>query len=289
MVAAVPRVCAWCRGPIPERARRDAVTCSKRCRQGRHRFMQGVGSASPVVHGRPRRLAYADPPYPGRAAMYYGDHPDFGGEVDHAELVRRLDVEYDAWALSTAADALQDVLPVCPPGVRVAAWLRGERPNRSAQTPLNSWEPVIYAGAIRRLPADATRRGEQLDASRSADQSRLVVPASRDVSCAPGGRVVEDLRDTSQPAAATPPRVDSLVHRAVARTTDPNRVVGAKPAAFWRWLFELLGATAEDSFTDLFPASGGGGKAWAAYTGAVGHDLNDVSRPTVVTASTSAS
>jgi hypothetical protein len=78
--------------------------------------MQGVGSASPVVHGQPRHLAYADPPYPGRAATYYRDHPDYGGEVDHAELVRRLDVEYDAWALSTAADALQDVLAVCPPG-----------------------------------------------------------------------------------------------------------------------------------------------------------------------------
>jgi hypothetical protein len=246
--------------------------------------MQGVGSASPVVHGQPRRLAYADPPYPGRAATYYRDHPDYGGEVDHTELVRRLDVEYDAWALSTAADALQDVLAVCPPGVRVAAWLRGERPNKEAQTPLNAWEPVIYAGAIRRLPADATRRVEQLDASRSADQSRLVVPASHDTSRAPGRRVAEDLHDASHLAAATSPRIDSLVYRAVARTTDPNRVVGAKPAAFWRWMFELLGAAADDSFTDVFPASGGGDKAWSAYTGAVARDLHDASRPTVVTA-----
>jgi hypothetical protein len=29
------RLCAWCRGPIPERARRDAVCCSVRCRQAR--------------------------------------------------------------------------------------------------------------------------------------------------------------------------------------------------------------------------------------------------------------
>ncbi|MFC5676055.1 hypothetical protein [Aeromicrobium endophyticum] len=187
--------------------------------------------------------------------------------MDHAELVRRLDVEYDAWALSTAADALQDVLAVCPPGVRVAAWVRGERPNKDAQTPLNSWEPVIYAGAIRRLPADATRRVEQLDASRSAEQTRLVVPASH---------------DASHPAAATAQRVDSLAYRAVARTTDPHRVVGAKPAAFWRWMFELLGATVEDTFIDVFPASGGGGKAWAAYTGSVAQDLHDASRSTVV-------
>ncbi|MGH3205695.1 MAG: hypothetical protein ACRDP5_27125, partial [Streptosporangiaceae bacterium] len=28
--------CAWCGGPVPARARRDAVCCSKRCRQARH-------------------------------------------------------------------------------------------------------------------------------------------------------------------------------------------------------------------------------------------------------------
>ncbi|MBQ9917849.1 MAG: hypothetical protein IJO71_11710, partial [Microbacterium sp.] len=27
------RICAWCRGPIPTAARRDAVCCSVRCRQ----------------------------------------------------------------------------------------------------------------------------------------------------------------------------------------------------------------------------------------------------------------
>lgn len=88
-------LCDWCRDPIPEGARRDAVTCSKRCRQARHRFRTSVGSASPVVGGQPRRLAYADPPYPGKSARYYGDHPDFGGEVDHAELIRRLSAERD--------------------------------------------------------------------------------------------------------------------------------------------------------------------------------------------------
>jgi hypothetical protein len=136
------RICAWCRGPIPAAARRDAVCCSVRCRQARHRFIRTVGRAS-VAGGRALRLAYADPPYPGKAWLYRG-HPDYAGEVDHAALIRRLD-QYDGWALSTSAAALPTVLAVCPPGVRVAAWHRGERPAASWQ-PLHGWEPVIYHG-----------------------------------------------------------------------------------------------------------------------------------------------
>lgn len=109
------RVCAWCGGPIPAGARRDALCCSVRCRQARHRFTRAVGRA--VAGGRPLRLAYADPPYPGLARRYYAEHPDFAGEVDHAALIRRLST-YDGWALSTSAAALQSVLASCPPGVR---------------------------------------------------------------------------------------------------------------------------------------------------------------------------
>lgn len=42
------------------------------------------------------RLAYADPPYPGCAALYK-DHPDYAGEVDHAALLRTLQDNYDGW------------------------------------------------------------------------------------------------------------------------------------------------------------------------------------------------
>ena len=90
------RICAWCRGPIPAAARRDAVCCSVRCRQARHRFLRAVGRAA-VAGGRALRLAYADPPYPGNARLYQG-HPDYAGEVDHAALIRRLG-PYDGWAL----------------------------------------------------------------------------------------------------------------------------------------------------------------------------------------------
>ena len=118
-----------------------------RCRQARHRFLRATGQAGPVAAGRPLRLAYADPPYPGKAWLYRG-HPDYAGEVDHAALIRRL-AGYDGWALSTSAEALPGVLALCPPGVRVAAWHRGERPTAS-RWPLHAWEPVIYCGR----PAD---------------------------------------------------------------------------------------------------------------------------------------
>lgn len=150
------RVCDWCGGEIPAGARRDSITCSKRCRQARHRFRSSVGAASPVVSGHPRRIAYADPPYPGKSERYYGDHPDFDGEVDHAALIASLSADFDAWALSTSAEALQSVLALCPPGVRVAAWVRGHRVHRQALLPVSSWEPVIFGGQIMRraLPAD---------------------------------------------------------------------------------------------------------------------------------------
>jgi hypothetical protein len=154
------RICAWCRGPIPANARRDAVCCSTRCRQARHRFTSTVGRA-PVADGRPLRLAYADPPYPGKAWMYRA-HPDYAGEVDHAALIRRLGLDYDGWALSTSAAALPAVLALCPTGVRVAAWHRGERPTPS-RWPLNAWEPVIYHGG---RPADPSRANAALQTRR---------------------------------------------------------------------------------------------------------------------------
>ncbi len=147
------RLCAWCENPIPAKARRDAVCCSVRCRQARHRFFRAVGYADSVAPGRPLRLAYADPPYPGKARLYR-DHPDYGGEVDHAALLAELS-DYDGWALSTSAEALPVVLALCPPGVRVAAWHRGERPTRS-RWPLRAWEPVIYCGG-RQLTGGARR------------------------------------------------------------------------------------------------------------------------------------
>jgi len=49
--------------------------------------------------------------------------------------------------------------------------------------------------------------------------------------------------------------------------TLPSRVIGAKPAAMFRWIFTLLGAAPGDTLDHLFPGSGTVGRAWAAYTG----------------------
>lgn len=206
------RACDWCGDPIAADARADAVTCSKSCRQARHRFRQAVGRAEAAGAGRPIRLAYADPPYPGKAWLYRG-HPDYAGEVDHAELIGRLAAQFDGWALSTSAEALPAVLGMCPPSVRVAAWHRGQR-TAASRYPANGWEPVIYCG------------GRQV----------------------PGRK-----------------RADSFVCPPSPTTTLPGRVIGAKPAAFCRWVFDLLGAEPGDEFTDLFPGSGAVGRAWRVF------------------------
>ena len=92
------------------------------------------------------RVAYADPPYPGQAAKHYAEHPDYAGEVDHAELIVRL-ADFDGWALSTSATALASVLPLCPKGVRVMAWVKPFAAYKRNVTVAYTWEPVIVAPA----------------------------------------------------------------------------------------------------------------------------------------------
>lgn len=60
---------------------------------------------------------------------------------------------------------------------------------------------------------------------------------------------------------------DSLVHGVTVRSTDPNHVIGAKPAAFAGWLFRLLGLAADDQLDDLYPGSGGIARAWRLWAG----------------------
>ena len=142
--------CEWCGKPIPAGKRRDAVTCNQEHRQAKHRFRVGP---APSAADRPMRFAYADPPYPGLARSDYLEHPDYGGEVDHRELIRGVLAHYeDGWALSTSADSLGEVLKLCPRGVRVCAWIRKARVAKSRRE-LNSWEPVIvYGGRIELEP-----------------------------------------------------------------------------------------------------------------------------------------
>jgi hypothetical protein len=70
------------------------------------------------------RIGYADPPYPSQSEKHYKDHPDFAGEVDHIDLLRILQLNYDGWVLHTSSVALAAVLPLCPPEARVMAWVK---------------------------------------------------------------------------------------------------------------------------------------------------------------------
>ena len=150
--------------------RRDSLYCRQSCRQAAHRF--GRALALRERAGLPLRLAYADPPYPGKAHLYR-DHPDYGGEVDHLELLSRLH-EYDGWALSTSSSGLRQVFALCDSlgilHVRVAAWVRGARTTPAAG-PLSSWEPVVYRGA-----RQAPRNNQVLDSLVYTARPRLTDP-----------------------------------------------------------------------------------------------------------------
>ena len=100
------------------------------------------------------RFAYADPPYVGQSKRLYGDHPDYAGEVDHAELIDRLNREFDGWALSLSQKSLQYILSLCPDDVMVLAWMKPNAPP-FGDGRMYAWEPVILRGG--RNPTVPTR------------------------------------------------------------------------------------------------------------------------------------
>jgi hypothetical protein len=104
------------------------------------------------------KTAYADPPYPGCAHLYR-EHPDYAGEVDHAELVARLVREFpDGWALSTSAPALRDVLNLCPREARVMPWVKPFASFKPGVGVAFAWEPVIVMGGRKRTRQQPTAR-----------------------------------------------------------------------------------------------------------------------------------
>lgn len=143
-----PKRCAWCgSGGLAPSAR----FCNQRCRQSAWRARKRA-SLSPGADDDPRRFAYADPPYPGFSGLYAG-HPDFGGEVDHADLVASLTAgDYAGWALSTSSKTLREVLPLCPPEARVVAWVKPIGVSSRTYGMHSAWEPVIVVGGRQRRP-----------------------------------------------------------------------------------------------------------------------------------------
>jgi hypothetical protein len=233
--------CAWCEKPIVRR-RRDAKYCSKSCRQAAWRAR--IRHSDLVRATQALRLAYADPPYPGKSDLYR-DQPSYAGEVDIPALLSRL-ATYDGWALSTSAAALPQVLAECVSRrlpVHVAPWVKQPRPHKSARI-LNAWEAVIYSPARGIIP--------QRDPGDTSPGTRATRPK--------GSR-----SDTSKPPLQV---IDTLVGvNPRRRPTLPGNCIGMKPPAFCEWIFRLLAGLPGDTLEDLFPGSGIVTRCWHDYTG----------------------
>lgn len=96
-------------------------------------------------------IGYADPPYPGQSARHYGDHPDYAGEVDHGELLERLNRDYDGWVLHTSSPALEEILHLARDykvgPYRVMAWCKSFAAFKRNVPVAYTWEPVLVKAA----------------------------------------------------------------------------------------------------------------------------------------------
>lgn len=181
------------------------------------------------------KLCIADPPYLGRAAVWYGDkmaksqlsrahggtanitgprpadhHPKahlWDDPATHQALVNRLIAEYDGWAIAMAHDNLRDYLPMIPSSlpIRIGIWTKPQTMPSGARV-LNTYEPVVV-----RIPE-----------GRRASNGQTIFPR------------------------------DSVT---ISRLN--NGFPGAKPPAWTRWVLDMLGYDPDaDTVDDLFKGSG---------------------------------
>lgn len=104
------------------------------------------------------KFAYADPPYIGQARRHYDCL-----EIDHEALLRKLCVDFpDGWALSASSPSLRIILPLCPPDVRIAAWVKSFCAFKRGVRPAYAWEPVIFRGGRNKNAAVPEKGGKQI-------------------------------------------------------------------------------------------------------------------------------
>lgn len=168
------------------------------------------------------RFAYADPPYLGRAEYYVAHHADamiWDDPETHRALIARMQAEYpDGWVMSLSEKSLRTILPMCPPAARTAAWISERSRYAGKAMPVRRhFEPVIFCGG---------RDGP----NRAADF--VVTPQE------------------PMPAGEKRYAMDKSAIRA------GDIFVGRKPAAFCRWVLDLLGYESGDMIDDLFPGTG---------------------------------
>lgn len=92
------------------------------------------------------KIGYADPPYIGCAHLYR-DQESYAGEVDHAELIERLQSDYDGWVLHAAATpkSMAVLAPLVEKieGARWMSWVKGFAAFKKNVSVAYAWEPVI--------------------------------------------------------------------------------------------------------------------------------------------------
>lgn len=176
------------------------------------------------------KFAYADPPYLGCCGLYGHVHegPDINGcwddEDTHWRLVGHLNINYpDGWAMSATSGSLRQLLPLCPPDVRVSPWCKTFSAFKKGVRPAYAWEPVIWRGG--RNPANGYPHA----------------PPPK------GGKqnTPKDFHETwSQEGGLFAP------------ITLRKGFTGAKPPEFCRWILDLLNYQPGDEMDDLFPGTG---------------------------------
>lgn len=176
------------------------------------------------------KFAIADPPYLGRAAIWYGetmrhsqkgqahggsasvgfkpaDYHENAHEWDnietHKNLIDMLEKKYDGFALAMAHDNLQKLIPYFRPNIKIMIWNKWSVPSRARVQ--NRYEPVAI-----RIPKN--RKG------------------------AVKGQTMTDV----------------LIHK----TRPAQGFTGAKPMFWTYWVLEALGVKKGDVVEDLFNGSG---------------------------------
>lgn len=186
------------------------------------------------------RLGYADPPYIGQSLKHYGDHPDYAGEVDHVDLLRRLDEEFDGWVLHMSAPTITDIARIMTDygyglDARWMAWVKPFAAFKRNVSVAYAWEPVLVKYA--RKPVVS-------------------------------GRIT--MRDFVE----EPEYMNDCVREPI---TMQRGLSGAKPEAVCRWAFEMMGADPDDELVDMFPGSGAVTRAWERWRGdAADHGAQEV-------------
>lgn len=175
-------------------------------------------------------VAYADPPYIGQSKKHYKDHPDYAGEVDHANLLDRLLSDYpDGWALSLHTPSLEAVQRLLNErdlfsmngDYRVLSWVKTFGAYKRNVRVAYVWEPVIVR-VPERLPGAVPTRDFAFE---------------------------EHHEESAQMVLAEP-------------ITMRRGLTGAKPERFCFWLFNVLGLRPTDEIHDLFPGSRAVLQAW---------------------------